>query len=48
MTTEKKKMGRPKKEQKGAYLWIPADILDMTKAMVDTFRKQQQQKQAAS
>ena len=43
MTTEKKKMGRPPKDKKGAYLWVPAEILDMTKAMVDSFRKKQQQ-----
>jgi hypothetical protein len=43
MTAEKKKMGRPPKEKKGAYLWVPSEILDMTKAMIDTFRKQQRQ-----
>ena len=39
------KMGRPRKDKKGDNVFVPAEILDMVKAMVEVFRKQQQQKQ---
>lgn len=40
---DKNKGGRPRKEKKGDNVFVPAEILDMVKAMVEVFRKQQQQ-----
>lgn len=39
----KPKMGRPRKEKKGDNVFVPAEIIDMVKAMVEVFRKQQAQ-----
>jgi hypothetical protein len=41
----KKKMGRPKKEKKGAMIWCPDFCLDMVQAIIETAKQQQQQKQ---
>jgi hypothetical protein len=42
----KKKMGAPKKEKTGANVWVQAEFLDTIKAMLETLRQQQSQKQA--
>lgn len=39
---EKKKMGRPKKDKVGDYLWIPADLLDTVKLMVQANKQAKQ------
>jgi hypothetical protein len=43
---DKNKGGRPRKEKKGDNVFVPAEILDMVKAMVEAFRKQQSSQQA--
>jgi hypothetical protein len=43
--TEKKKMGRPKKDKTGVNMWIPADLLDTVKLMIQANRQANQQKQ---
>ena len=43
---EKNKGGRPRKEKKGDNVFVPAEIIDMVKAMVEVFRKQQPNQQA--
>jgi hypothetical protein len=43
----KKLMGRPPKEKTGVNMWIPADLLDTVKLMIQANRQAQQQKQAA-
>jgi hypothetical protein len=48
MTTEKKPRGRPTgttKEKTGVNMWIPADLLDTVKLMIQANRQAQQQKQ---
>jgi len=49
MTVEKKKMGRPKKDKKGTYLWIPSDYVDAMQAFLDVlkgYKPNQQAKQS--
>lgn len=48
MTEEKpkKKMGRPPKEKTGVNMWIPADLLDTVKLMIQANRQAQQRQQA--
>lgn len=41
------KLGRPKKEKIGKNVFVPAEILDMVLAMIEVFRKQQNQRQAS-
>lgn len=41
----KPKMGRPRKEKKGVYLWLPAEFSDSVIAYLELL-KQQQNKQA--
>jgi hypothetical protein len=43
----KNKGGRPRKEQKGDYLWVPADYVQAMRAFLETL-KQQNQKAKAS
>jgi hypothetical protein len=48
MTEEKpkKKMGRPPKEKTGDYFWIPADLVDTVKLMIQANRQANQRQQA--
>lgn len=41
----KNKGGRPRKEKKGEYLWIPADYVTSVKAFFETMKAQNQQVQ---
>lgn len=43
--TPAKKMGRPRKEKKGVYLWLPAEFSDAVQAYFELL-KQQQNRQA--
>lgn len=38
MTTEKKKMGRPKKEVHGVALWIPSEYVDAMQKFLDVLK----------
>lgn len=38
-TKERKKMGRPPKEKKGAMVWIPADCIEFVKVYLEMERK---------
>ncbi len=40
---EKKKMGRPLKDSHGAPMWIPAELLDTVKMMINNNRQAKQQ-----
>lgn len=39
----KNKGGRPKKDKKGEYLWIPAEYVTGVKAFFETMKAQNQQ-----
>lgn len=41
--TPKNKGGRPRKDKKGEYLWIPADYVTSVKAFFETMKSQNQQ-----
>jgi hypothetical protein len=43
---DKNKGGRPRKLKTGKTVFVPAEICDMVMAMIEVFRKQQQQQQA--
>ncbi len=43
---EKKKMGRPPKQKTGDYFWIPADLVDTVKLMIQANRQANQRQQA--
>lgn len=45
--TPKRKIGRPPKEKGGQNLWIPADIVDTVKLMIQVSKQQQQQQKAS-
>jgi hypothetical protein len=46
MTEEtKKKMGRPKKEKKGAMIWCPDFCLEFVQTYIATEKQRQQAKQ---
>lgn len=42
----KKKVGRPRKENGGKNVWIPAEILDTVLLMIQATRQKQQQAKA--
>lgn len=42
----KNKGGRPRKEKKGEYLWIPSEYVDVMKAFFETMKQQKQQGQS--
>ncbi len=42
----KKKMGRPPKDKHGVNMWIPAELLDAVKLMIQTNRQAKQQKRS--
>jgi hypothetical protein len=50
MTEEKpkKKMGRPPKAQKGMAIFIPVELIDTVKLMIQANRQAKQQKQVQS
>ena len=44
--TPAKKMGRPRKEKKGVYLWLPAEFSDSVIAYLELLKQQHNQRQA--
>jgi hypothetical protein len=40
-----KKMGRPRKDKKGAMVWIPAEFIDSVNAYLELLKQQRQAKQ---
>ena len=45
-TTPKNKGGRPRKDKKGALLWVSAEFVDAMNAYLELLKQQQTQRQA--
>lgn len=44
--TPAKKMGRPRKDKKGALLWVQAEFVDAMNAYLELLKQQHNQRQA--